>query len=108
MQTFGKYTLLEELGRGGFGVVYKAKDSLDRFVAIKLLAGMLRGDAIYLQRFQREARAAAALKHPSIVTIYEIGEEQGAHYLSMEYLDGRTARGFVFGLRMLKATLARG
>lgn len=90
MQTLGKYTLIEELGHGGFGVVYKAKDLLDRFVAIKVLAGTLRGDPAYLQRFQREARAAAALKHPNIVTIYDIGEEQGAHYLSMEYLEGRT------------------
>lgn len=90
MQTLGKYTLIEELGRGGFGVVYKAKDMLDRFVAIKVLAATLRGDPAYLQRFQREARAAAALKHPNIVTIYDIGEEQGAHYLSMEYLEGRT------------------
>lgn len=89
-RSFGKYTLLEELGRGGFGVVYKATDSLERFVAIKLLAATLRGDPAYLQRFQREARAAAALKHPNIVTIYEIGEEQGAHYLSMEYLEGST------------------
>ena len=90
MQTLGKYTLIEELGRGGFGVVYKAKDSLDRFVAIKVLAATLRGDPANLQRFQREARAAAGLKHTNIVPIYEIGEDQGTHYLSMEFLEGRT------------------
>ena len=88
-ERIGPYTVVEELGRGGMGVVYKAHDpSLDRFVAIKVLATHLTEDPDYVKRFVREARAAAALNHPNIVQIYTVGEEDGRHYFVMEYVSG--------------------
>lgn len=86
---FGKYAIIEKIGEGGFGIVYKAKDAtLDRIVALKVLKPMLLADPVFLERFRREAKTAAALEHPNIVTIYEVGEEQGMHYLAMRYLSG--------------------
>ena len=85
----GRYELIEELGRGGMARVYRARDTqLQRIVALKVLAAQLSMDAEFIKRFEREARTAANLRHPHIVTVYDIGEEQGLHYIAMEYIDG--------------------
>jgi serine/threonine-protein kinase len=88
---FGDYELLEELGHGGMGVVYRARQiNLNRAVALKmLLLGQFSSEQS-IRRFQREARAAAALHHPNIVSIYETGEIEGQHYFTMEYVEGRS------------------
>jgi len=89
----GHYTIVSELGRGGMGVVYKAhEESLNRFVAIKVLGEHLEADDEYVQRFVREARSAAALSHPNIVQIYAIAEEDGHHYFVMEYVQGTSVQ----------------
>lgn len=87
----GKYRVVEELGRGGMAVVYKAWDGeLQRWVAIKVLAPQLAVDESAIERFRREAVAAANLKHPNIITIHDIGSQGDLHYIVMEYLDGIT------------------
>ena len=87
----GKYEIVEEIGRGGFAVVYKARDtSLDRIVALKVLHPQHTIDPKFVQRFRQEAQTAARLHHPHIVTIHEVGEEAGQHYIAMAFLPGRT------------------
>jgi serine/threonine protein kinase/tetratricopeptide (TPR) repeat protein len=92
------YEILDQLGAGGMGIVYRARDTkLGREVALKLLPGNQASNPTYLQRFQREARAASTLNHPNICTIYEIGHFQDQHYIAMELLEGRTLRELIQG-----------
>ncbi|MFB6263461.1 MAG: protein kinase, partial [Bradymonadaceae bacterium] len=91
-----RYEFVEEIARGGMGIVYKARDTfLNRIVAVKVLGEKLRGNETAVKYFLREARAAAALSHPNIVTIYDAGEQQGEYYLAMEYVEGETVKQLV-------------
>jgi len=90
-QHLGPYEIIEEIGRGGMGHVYRAmQPSLGRVVAVKTLLPHLVADEEFIERFLREARATAKLSHPGIVTIYDVGEQDGVYYFAMEYLSGRT------------------
>jgi serine/threonine-protein kinase PpkA len=95
-QRFGGYEILDELGSGGMGRVYRAKNlTLERVVALKMLAPAFSADEDFVRRFLKEARSAARLNHPNIVQIYDFGNVEGIYYLAMEYVSGESLRAYV-------------
>ncbi|MBQ7096453.1 MAG: Stk1 family PASTA domain-containing Ser/Thr kinase [Clostridia bacterium] len=98
----GRYEIIEEVGNGGMAVVYKAKcQLLNRFVAVKVLRPDLQNDQEFVHRFNVEAQAAASLAHPNIVSIYDVGCEDGLHYIVMEFIEGKTLKEYIEEKRVL-------
>ena len=92
-RTIGRFEILSELGRGGMAVVYRARQTdLERTVALKVLPPEFSLDKSYLARFLQEARSAAALEHPHIVPIFDVGSAEGFQYIAMKYVAGRTLK----------------
>src|SRR6266540_4367918 len=105
-RTLSHYQVVSLLGAGGMGEVYLARDPrLDRTVAIKILPGDLAEDPERMQRFEREARAASALNHPNVATIYDVGESDGVHFIVMEHVEGETVAARVAGRSLLPAAV---
>src|SRR6266511_6461991 len=94
----GRYEIRSKIGAGGMGEFYLAQDTkLDRKVALKILPAELASNRDRMERFIREAKSAAALNHPNIAHVYEIGESEGAHFIAMEFIDGHTLRELIRG-----------
>src|SRR5918996_11552 len=101
LTSISRYRILEKLGSGGMGEVYLAEDTkLGRKVALKLLSEELTHNRDRLSRFDQEAYAASALNHPNILTIYEMGDEDGRHFIATEFIDGVTLRDHLSGARL--------
>src|ERR1700676_1620190 len=98
----GKYDVINTIGRGGMGVVYKATDpQLGRLVAIKMMTGGFANDPDLLKRFYQEAKSTASLRHSNIVTVYDVGDQEGEPYLVMEFLDGESLDAIINSQRNL-------
>jgi hypothetical protein len=108
LQQLGDYRIVREVGRGGMGIVFEAEqESLGRRVALKVLSPGMVGEARQVERFQREARAAARLHHTNIVPVFAVGEEAGTHYYVMQYIEGRPLDDVLAELRRLRAEADR-